>query len=374
MDDRAGMACGPAGRPVGGVTVVTEQQLRAGIVAAARSQVGYNPGKTYSVFGAWYGWPTALWCAAFATCCVYAAAGDPSARQVLGLPAGTGNDDLAQALIGHEGTAPNDRGYIWTVALRARVLTDRVDPAKAKPGDLMFFKYPTTGDRNNNVVNHVDVVEANHADRGYLTTIGGNTPRPGTGGDPSNGRGVWRHTRWLSDRYIEGVYTLRWSALTPPAPPAIPKNTAEALVTLGYPATPAGVRAFQAWRGLTVDGIAGPITQQEVVTVMSELVTLLKRVDGKIDALPARVAEAVWDEPVDLTKAQMTALATGQSRWPVRRLFALSAAHRVGLTFQRTAEIRSLVQAVLGQVGGDDRAAMRAAAEDLAHDTEDEDR
>lgn len=264
------------------MATLTEAQARHKVITEARKHVGYNPGKTYSKFGDWYGWPNALWCAAFSSWCFYQALGTTAAKLV----------------IGYESTAPYGRGYIWTVAFRQWLQANgtKVSLANAQPGDIMFFKYPTGDNRNTNPVNHVDLVEANHASKGYITTIGGNTPRPGTAGDPSNGRGCWRHNRSLSDRYITDVYRPRWAALVVEDPiEVIYELTApiiDALGDCGYDATPEGVKAFQRdCPPLEVDGIPGPKTQArleiEVTKVLDAVQANNKQIHYNKDRLEA---------------------------------------------------------------------------------------
>lgn len=287
------------------MATITTSQAQQLLIAEARKHVGYNPGKTYSKFGAWYGWPNALWCAAFASKIFYDAFGR----------------DAAVAGIGHEPTAPHKRGWIWTVAWRQWFLNHNqwVGVRNSQPGDLMFFRYPTSGDRNNNPVNHVDVVEANHYSKGYITTIGGNTPRPGTPGDPSNGRGCWRHNRSIHDRYIVAVYRPRWPALVAAYNAEVVAEeiidltrVAASLIDLGYPATQAGVRAYQSdedtWgHNLAVDGIPGPATERalgESMAKIDDILSTVKQIHARQSNLDAghnnivrRLTEAIEKVP-----------------------------------------------------------------------------
>lgn len=80
------------------------------------------------------------------------------------------------------------------------------------------------------------------------------------------------------------------------------------LKTLGYPATVAGVRAFQTdkevWgHNLVVDGKAGPATEKALENVMSELAELKKlilQVDTKVDKLRGERLNAHGDVMTDL--------------------------------------------------------------------------
>jgi peptidoglycan hydrolase-like protein with peptidoglycan-binding domain len=225
---------------------MNKAQAIAAVVKAAESQLNYNPGRTYSKYGQWYGWPNALWCACGASWSFYQALGSSDAKRVIGFQA----------------DGPNRRGWAWTVAWRAWLLANggvKVGPNKAEPGDIMFFKYPTSDGRNSNVVNHVDLVVGHFNTKGqYVPTIGFNTPKPGSGGDPSNGRGVWRQKRDRHDPYIECVIRPPWHKLTP------------------APFQPHGrtTKQVQAIVGVTVDGDYGPTTKAAVKTHQAELKAL----------------------------------------------------------------------------------------------------
>src|SRR5690606_33926130 len=150
-----------------------ERQYAGATVATATSQIGYNPGRTYSKYGEWYGLPNALSCACGAARGAYTALRTPATRAIPGAPP----------------IAPKGRGYAWTVRWREhrQATGTKIPLARARAGDVLFFKYPTSDDRNTNPVNHVDLVVGS-ATSTYIPTIGFNTPPPGSGGDPSNGR------------------------------------------------------------------------------------------------------------------------------------------------------------------------------------------
>ena len=59
----------------------------------------------------------------------------------------------------------------------------------AEPGDLVLFDWGGDG-----VADHVGIVESNHPEGGYMTTIEGNTSS-GDAGSQSNGGGVYRRER-----------------------------------------------------------------------------------------------------------------------------------------------------------------------------------
>src|SRR5690606_38781190 len=163
------------------------------------------------------------------------------------------------------------RGYAWTVRWREHLQATgtKIPLARARAGDVLFFKYPTSDDRNTNPVNHVALVVGS-ATSTYIPTIGFNTPRPGSGGDPSNGRGVWTHTRALNDRYIVDCYRPPWWAH-----PDLVIYTRGGLGELGYDPGPidgdfgkrteAAVLAFQKDHPpLVVDGKPGPATRAAI--------------------------------------------------------------------------------------------------------------
>lgn len=149
---------------------------RSNIVALAASQVGIHGSRVkYQV---WYankhgaGWINALWCAIF----------------ISWLFDEKGDSDL----IG------GDTASTVTMLNRLGSRATRVSFANARSGDILLSRFGSAGGgRADNVVNHVDIVTGSYRNGG-VPVIGGNTPRPGSVGDPTNGRGVWRHTRYAS--------------------------------------------------------------------------------------------------------------------------------------------------------------------------------
>lgn len=265
---------------------MTKTEAIKAVVAVAKAQRNYNPGRTYSKYGKWYGWPNALWCACGASWTFY---------QALGATA-------AKAVIGFQADGPNRRGWAWTVAWRAWLLANggvKVGPNKAEPGDIMFFKYPTSDGRNSNVVNHVDlVIGKRNVLTGTVTTIGFNTPRPGSGGDPSNGRGVWQHKRKVNDSYIESVIRPDWSRLPQAEHKPYGRTVKQVQAIVGVkqdgaygPATKAAVKAYQAdlkalgYKTGTPDGLWGKNTNKAQETYMTEI----KKLTNEVKALRAEV-------------------------------------------------------------------------------------
>lgn len=252
---------------------MTETQARAAVLKVAHSQVGYNPGRTNSKYGTWHGKSSVLWCAAGSSWCFHEALGD----------------EPAFAAIWREFTGR--KGWSWTVRWRQwlQQYGRKVSLRDLQPGDQLFFKYPTSDARNTNPVNHVDFVVGSRSD--HILTIGFNTPKPGTGGDPSNGRGVWYHRRAYSDRYIVDVYRPRWAAFVTPPAPTIPAAVTTALAALGFDT----VTAYQASAGLTQDGIAGPLTRAALEADMATLTTLTEQITAVHAALVDQIAKVHQD-------------------------------------------------------------------------------
>lgn len=173
--------------------LVTEDAVRRAVVAEALKDVGFQ-GKVggYTKWGAWYGsaWTNAYFCAAGWSYCWNIALGETDARAVIGHQT-------------HGGVAPNKRGFIWTVAIMEQHRAKKVALKNLKPGDALMFRYISGDNRQGNEVNHVDLVERNFPDRGFLYVIGYNVPKPGaTSGDPSRGGGVYRRQIWYSDKNL----------------------------------------------------------------------------------------------------------------------------------------------------------------------------
>ncbi len=167
--------------------IKTTDQARFAVVKKALSQLAYVGGnavsKKFSIFGKWFapGSQNVLWCAMFQSW---------SFAKALG-------NDTASALLGNQ--QAGSIGHSFTVSMLADLRAKSCAEATfdtAKAGDLVFTKWRTDDDRNDNIVNHVDMVIAD-SHRGAITlrVIGGNTPKPGTAGDPTAGRGVWVHER-----------------------------------------------------------------------------------------------------------------------------------------------------------------------------------
>lgn len=160
---------------------MTPNQAIAAVVAKARSQVGVNYTSSWSKYGAWYhpNYARALWCAMGISWTFFHALGRSATIALLG-----------------QQMKPWSIGHAWTVSMYRHLLATgtRVSWNNAQPGDLIFFRFPGNS-RSTNPTNHVDLVISKTGSNGRITTIGFNTPRPGTSGDPSAGRGVWIHSR-----------------------------------------------------------------------------------------------------------------------------------------------------------------------------------
>lgn len=222
--------------------LVTEDAVRRAVVAEALKDLGYQgPVGGWNKWGAWYGpgWQNAYFCAAGWSYCWNMAVGEADAREVIGYQT-------------HGGVAPHRRGYIWTVAMMVQHRSKKVALRNLKPGDALMSKYSTGDNRAGNEVNHVDLVERNYPNQGYLIAIGYNVPKPGaTTGDPSRGGGVWRRRVYYNDRWI--VAGLRMPAA------ALAERNRKAWVKVQQHLTDLGLGDFQ------MTGVPGPATKREVL-------------------------------------------------------------------------------------------------------------
>lgn len=158
------------------------------VLASLAREIGYRPGgPEQGKFCDWYG-RRANWCMMGMTWGFYDALGK-----------------YAKDVIGVQPDAPNKRGWSYTVALREWLQANgtKVSLTNLKVGDIVFFKYPTSGDRGSQVVNHGEAVE--WASASLFNTIGCNTAEPGKADTPSN-RGVYRVTYSTNNKYIVDAY------------------------------------------------------------------------------------------------------------------------------------------------------------------------
>lgn len=222
--------------------LVTEDAIRRAVVAEALKDLGYQgPVGGWNKWGAWYGpgWQNAYFCAAGWSYCWNMALGEADAREVIGYQT-------------HGGTAPHRRGYIWTVGLLVQNRGRSVALRNLRPGDALMWKYVTGDNRAGNETNHVDLVERNFPDQGYVVVIGYNVPKPGaTTGDPSRGGGVWRRRVYYNERWI--VAGLRMPAA------ALAERNRKAWVKVQQHLTDLGLGDFQ------MTGVPGPATQKSVL-------------------------------------------------------------------------------------------------------------
>lgn len=268
---------------------ITESQARSMVVATGRSQLGYTGTPWVSKYGIGRNWPgggswvwQGLWCA----------------RGVSWFYAEAFGIEAAKAGIGRQPSTPLPAGWaatwLWRDWLRGRGL--HVGFANAKPGDIIFYRYPNpSGGRGKNPTNHVSLVAANRGN--YLECIGPNTPKPGAGGDPTAGAGVWLHKRYLTS-VVVAVYRADWSALVRTYNAGIVGDDIgggvedlteihRMLRALGYAATTAGIKKYQKDRGLTSDGIPGKIT----TAALEEDVSTIKNVSADIKNLSKLIVE-----------------------------------------------------------------------------------
>lgn len=265
---------------------MNETQIRAAVVARAQSQVGKHYGYGgWTPYGEWYGpgWGRAFFCAAGWSWCWNLALGQPAAHNLIGHQ--TYGDD-----------APYGRGYIWTVALWVQHATSRVALRNLKPGDGLMFKYPTSGSRNEAVVNHIDVVESNNPRAGYIDAIGFNVPRPGAppGTDQSLGGGVWRRRIWYNNPYVVGGINIPIPVGQSPEDTDGWSRVQRALNALGYgpfagtgtygPGTKAAVKDYAA----TFDYTGQQDRWSTLITHMEETMTTLDQISKQVADVRAK--------------------------------------------------------------------------------------
>ncbi|QXJ19634.1 CHAP domain-containing protein [Actinomadura graeca] len=229
---------------------------RAGMLAAARGQLGYTEKPSgWSKFGDWYqkkfktgpDFPTAPWCDMFLTWCAYQAHEE-------------------KAVVGGKGYAYTPYHASW---FRSR---DRWG-SRPRVGAIVFYDWDGSGKIS--AIDHVGIVEAVHAD-GSITTIEGNTsdavmrrrrrsaivgygyPAYSGGGAPPPSRpGPGKAPAWPG-QYLRsgstGAAVKTWQAQM--------KRRGWNLAADGVfgPRSHAACLAFQREKGLAADGIVGPQT------------------------------------------------------------------------------------------------------------------
>lgn len=219
------------------------------VLAAAATQIGYRPGgPEQGKFCDWYG-RRANWCVMGMTWAFYKALGEH-----------------AKNVIGVQPDAPNGRGWSWTVGLREWLQKNgtKVNIRDAKCGDIAFFKYPTTGDRGDQIVNHVEPIESQGG--GWFTTIGFNTAEPGKA-DILTNRGVYRVTYSVTNSRLVDVYRPPYDRF--PGIGYIPFGRTAKEIQEVVAVTPSGVydentrkgvELLQKKMGIEADGLWGPGT------------------------------------------------------------------------------------------------------------------
>jgi hypothetical protein len=153
------------------------------VLKTAESLVGYKEGgNNNTVMGKWYGLNNQPWCAMFVSWCFKEA----------------GLEKLVAAQ-SKKGFASCAIGLTWFKQNK-----QIVSVKDAKPGDIVFFRFSGG--------NHVGIVAENHADKGYLVTIEGNTSPPKGTGSQRDGEGVYKKTRKV-DSTIVAVARPRWPSM-----------------------------------------------------------------------------------------------------------------------------------------------------------------
>ncbi|MDN5931830.1 MAG: CHAP domain-containing protein [Pseudonocardia sp.] len=217
------------------------------VLAVARREIGYREGpNNANKYGAAYGMNNVAWCAIWIWW-IFKEAG-------------------AGHLI-HPKTAYTPTAYDWHRSRGQASTTPRV-------GDLVFYDWPPA-----NRIQHVGIVEA--VEPSAIVTIEGNTSS-GTAGSQSDGGGVWRRRRARNSAivgYAHPAYGAPASGSGGAAVNVLRKGSADEraireaqtlLVAAGFPLglvdgdfgrrTEGAVKAFQASRGLVVDGVIGEVT------------------------------------------------------------------------------------------------------------------
>lgn len=170
--------------------MTTKAQAINKVIALSKTQLGTHESGNVVKYTEWYaarhgaGWRYALWCNIYVSWLF---------------------NQCGYAVLNGGDYASTVSQYNW-----CRSNATRVSFSNTRPGDLVFYKFPTSGSRNANVVNHIDIaVGYYNSSTGRVATHGGNTPKPGSYGDPSNGRGVWAHSR--TNYAVVAVFRLPWS-------------------------------------------------------------------------------------------------------------------------------------------------------------------
>lgn len=299
---------------------MTPTQAAQKVAQVALSQVGYKNQSGWSKYGNWFhpNFAYELWCAMFASWVFVMALGKAAALRLIGQ------------------TYSWQVGHAWTVAFHDELIRRgavRVSFEEARAGDIWFWRFGRSGYK----VDHVDV-GVGKTSGGYGDVVGGNTPQPGTVGDPRNGRGVWRHKRskayWNTYGYVilRPAYArvFKEAVKTPPTTSYKPRNfplgmgqgkksELSKLIqdALNRPITGtlnagdiAAVKKWQGAHGLKADGYWGPATTREFIKQASPASrnrTLRRGARGDAVKLvqyavgvPLRDIDGIWGEQTDL--------------------------------------------------------------------------
>lgn len=173
-------------------------------IAQKYADTGYKEGKNNdSMFGDWYKLPNNPWCAMFVSYCFHAA----GAGKLVGP--------------GPKGFASCSTGMAWL-----EKHATKVSPAKAQPGDIVFFQW------DNGSPDHVGLVLSTHPNTRTLKTVEGNTGAP----KGSKGEGVYYKTR--SYDVVEAIYRPDWAKVAPKPAATVAPATPVAPVVPVAPTTP----------------------------------------------------------------------------------------------------------------------------------------
>lgn len=303
---------------------ITKGQAIDMLMAVVDSQVGYaSSSSVWSIYGEPDTWQTkwngrqVYWCAQGLSWAFEAAFGAEAAKAGIGLQSTNPNWPPA----GWTAT------WLWRDWLRGQGRWVGIE--NCQPGDISMQYWGRTA----NPVDHVEVCTGRAISTNAYPTIGFNTAT----GNASAGAGVQRATRYRAQTV--GIYRPDWDAIvlvynTQKIAEGISDLTeyAGVLTTFGFTVDEAGVRDFQAWAKITVDGRVGP----ETIAAMEESMEILRDILNKVNALSV----------VDLSESTAGNLHTGRSGPQPQGWYLNLLGNRIGRTDQWVSAIKGTTEAL----------------------------